>query len=67
VSVNVFCSSQSLILLVPLASSAIVLVVIYATIGAIGMVLVSLTIHHSLFVLNNNVNQNMFHQILEFG
>jgi hypothetical protein len=39
-----------------MASSAIVLVVIYATMGAIGLVLVSLTIHHSFFVLNNIVN-----------
>jgi len=67
VSVNVFCSSQLLILLVPMASSAIVFIVIYATMGAIGMVLVSLTIHHSFFVSNNNVNQNMFHQIFGFG
>jgi hypothetical protein len=50
-----------------MASSAIVFIVIYATMGAIGMVLVSLTIHHSFFVSNNNVNQNMFHQIFGFG
>jgi hypothetical protein len=58
---------QLLILLAPIASSVIVLVVIYATMVAIGMVLVSLTIHHSFFVLHNNVSRNMFHQILEFG
>ncbi len=50
--VDVSCSSQLLILPTPLTRSVTTL----AAVGAIGLVLVPLTLDQSFYVLNNNVN-----------